>query len=414
MKQAVTAALFLALLTGGGIIIFNDEVRDDISWNWFSFIDSDDGYRNYLEWFPAGKHVADARLKLGNNAPVADPPTADTPRLRTDSGAGAAAAEERARAIIDELEGEPATVHAPVDGAARRTPPVQSNDEEAAWARFKRAGSPTDLRLYRERYPNGSHRAEAETAYRELLIDDRPFLVAIQRGTEEAFESFLRDLPEHKDAEEAQARLTDLRGYPVTSLMDEGLVEVRTRGKSISELVLTARRLTDRELSVLVQAGTFFRSHNSGTQNMVSTGLAKLTLRDDEWHDLTVYVACANRTRAIPRGSDTFDIADAPPNRDLVKVTQALEAAGVGYSVRQAAVWFITDDASWQDLGILQTGQMRFRSITATDAATALRVMDNAGLRIENYRIWNDGATLANGVSDEELKNWLRTRMGLR
>ena len=57
--------------------------------------------------------------------------------------------------------------------------------------------------------------------------------------------------------------------------------------------------------------------------------------------------------RAIPGRNDTFAVEDQPPGSALAAVLPLLEKAGAAYPTAQAAVWILTDDASYADLGSL-------------------------------------------------------------
>ncbi|MGD8815267.1 MAG: hypothetical protein PVI78_12415, partial [Anaerolineales bacterium] len=84
------------------------------------------------------------------------------------------------------------------------------------------------------------------------------------------------------------------------------------------------------------------------------------------------------------------------------------------YDVQQAAIWIITDNADYGDLGIL----VRSTSITGIgsrvigyeDAARAMQLVDDAGIDITSLAIWEDRDAIAEGVEDTALADWIRAR----
>jgi hypothetical protein len=87
-----------------------------------------------------------------------------------------------------------------------------------------------------------------------------------------------------------------------------------------------------------------------------------------------------------------------------------LHAAGVNSAIRQAAIWIVTDDASYADLGILVN--IFGRAIRESEAAHAMMIYDMSGLDITQRNIWRDKQAILKGLSDSDvkLKNWLENR----
>jgi len=101
-----------------------------------------------------------------------------------------------------------------------------------------------------------------------------------------------------------------------------------------------------------------------------------------------------------------------------------LAQANVSADVRQAAVWIVTDDASFEDLGSLVVsswggpGAGRTRAINVYDAACAMKICDEAGIGITYKAIWNDRDTIisqlkfleANWAECKQLRQWLEQK----
>jgi hypothetical protein len=99
----------------------------------------------------------------------------------------------------------------------------------------------------------------------------------------------------------------------------------------------------------------------------------------------------------------------APELAELGKVIEQLNAAPIEYPVEQAAVWIVTDDASYDELGMLVGGSpFGPPLIEEAHAARAMRLVDEAGVDINKYSIWRDRYALLVEVTDPELMTWLR------
>ena len=91
----------------------------------------------------------------------------------------------------------------------------------------------------------------------------------------------------------------------------------------------------------------------------------------------------------------------------------ALADAHAPYAVRQAAVWILSDDADYGQLGILVRSTNGFggsRVILAPEAARAMQIIDGAGINITRRAIWRDRREVLEQLPEGELKVWLAGR----
>jgi len=198
----------------------------------------------------------------------------------------------------------------------------------------------------------------------------------------------------------------------ILSLVDAGSIEVEVRGSSIDEVGLSLRRLENEDFFVLIPAGTFFVSGDSSAQNMVSRRPVQVTLTDNAWRQVQVPAACANMELRVPNEGTSFSIRSSPSQFELELLMTELENAGLGYIVEQAAIWIVTDDASYADLGTLVGGfGFGSRLILETDAARAMKVVDEAGIDIARKAIWADRDQILAGIDEPELATWLQDRV---
>ena len=201
----------------------------------------------------------------------------------------------------------------------------------------------------------------------------------------------------------------------LVDLLGQGKVEVQVVGSDIQTVTVRIRPTGSEPLSVDINAGTFFESSNSGAQNMVGVSPEAVRLSGRGWTTLTVAAACASRPRDIPTESDRFAVKRLPEKSELAIAARAISAAHVPIGVRQAAVWIISDNADYDDLGELveSTNGSAYggtRVIQETEAARAMQILDQAGINVRAKRIWRDRNTIVKGVNDSTLAAWLRTK----
>ena len=168
-------------------------------------------------------------------------------------------------------------------------------------------------------------------------------------------------------------------------------------------------------ITVRVPIGSYFISARTSAQNMVSTAESKIRLTTGGWKIVSVPAACANRPRDIPGGKDSFRVQRSPHQAELARLMPVLDKARVPYEVRQAAVWIVTDNANYRDLGVLvrRTSYQMFggeRQIKQQETARAMKLCEEAGINITRKRIWRDRNTVLQGLPDNELKKWLKSK----
>ena len=198
----------------------------------------------------------------------------------------------------------------------------------------------------------------------------------------------------------------------ITKLLSAGRLEARTEGVDIRSVSVLLRSKVPYPINVAIPVGTYFVCGGGGAQNMVGTGGRTLTLTGGGQSTVSVSAACANRERAIPNSNNRFSIKSTDAQRELAVVMTVLDEAAVDYPVIQAAVWIITGNADYNDLGILvsrRAGQFGggTRVIGSTDAARAMQLIEKAGIRISGKSIWADRKTIAKELDDGELKQFL-------
>jgi hypothetical protein len=193
-----------------------------------------------------------------------------------------------------------------------------------------------------------------------------------------------------------------------------GKIAAEVSGSNIEQVSLHLLNLTDESIRVFVPAGTFFAANNAGAQSMVATGGDYIDLDGRQARSALIAAACANLPLNIPDSSTSFTISQTAPQPDLARVAPLLSRDSIPYSVRQAAVWIVTDNADYDDLGVLVNagyGDLSgARVISVTETARAMQILDAAGVNIRNRRVWRDRALLTEHLPEGELRTWLSSQ----
>jgi uncharacterized protein YnzC (UPF0291/DUF896 family) len=200
----------------------------------------------------------------------------------------------------------------------------------------------------------------------------------------------------------------------IVELLENGIIEAEIIGGDITYVNVRIRRLVSDPVTVRIPVGSFFVSENSSVQNMVATGGKNVRLTAGGWQSISIPAACANRPKKIPGSGNRFSVQRSPNQQELAGLMPVLNRSGAGMAVKQAAVWIITDNAGYGDLGILvrspvgNTGAiMSSRVIGDQDAARAMKICVDAGINIKEKKIWKDRKYIISGLPAGELKNWL-------
>lgn len=361
------------------IIIFLLPItRDELHWQFALLKDKVENYAGYLAEWPEGRHLNEARSRYDERN------WADTQAANT---------LEHYRQY---QQNHPTGTH---------LPEAKARIEELVWQQSVKTNTFKSLQHYIQTYPTGRFIREAHTRQAKMLADEKPFQEAMQKGTEHALQQFLKDFPGHRKEREARRAIEILvENQEIVSLLNANKIEVRSRGVDIQHVSIQLRKLVPDSLIVRIPAGTYFVADNQTTQNMVSTASTQVELVSNHWQDLSIPVACANRPKGIPRQTDTFTIQRSPHQEELSRLMPVLDQSDAHYAVRQAAVWIVTDDASYAELGSLVSG-FGFggsRVIDMQDALQAMKICDDAGIDIQRKKIWRDQLNVLEAIKEQD------------
>lgn len=189
--------------------------------------------------------------------------------------------------------------------------------------------------------------------------------------------------PTATPAPEPTPTITYKEGH-IIELIDAGWIAVVPRGAGIDQLDIVIQKLVEEFLSVDIPLGTTFISNAETAQNMVVIRQKTVLLTVEAEIEVSLDVACANLHRSVPDRDDTFVIEETPEQGDLLVLLNTFQVDGSTpyvweyhtYDVQQAAVWIVTDDATYRDLGILvrqsSIGGLGVRAITEDEVESLL------------------------------------------
>lgn len=423
MKKAIGVTIGVLVVAALALAIM-PTTRDEIHWQWASHKDETASYESYVNTWPAGRHANEGQARYDEHG-WADAQVANTvqgfDRYVQLHGEGKHVAE--AKDNIESLHWQEATAANTVQGFERFVQ-LHGNGKHVAEARdsieflhWQEATAANTIKAYLDygtAQPQGGHLREAQTKAATLRTADAPYEAAMKAGTEASLRRFLEDFPGHQKEADAQQAIKDItEGRDIVDLLKEKKVEVQATGRGIEEVSVRIRKLVPYSLTVRIPVGSFFVSANPSAQNMVTTAESKVRLTSNEWTSVSPDAACANRPRDIPGGDDAFTVQRSPHQAELARLMPVLDKARVDSETRQAAVWIVTDNADYSDLGILVASQFGFggsRVINEQETARAMKICDDAGIDITRKAIWRDRQRVLSGLKDAELKAWLEQK----
>lgn len=374
-----------ALAVIAAVLFYIPSTRDEIQWRLADSRNKTESYEAYLKAWPSGRHAAEAGEKR--------------------DALGWAEAQSVGTVIGFQS-------YLTLYPQGRYASDARDRIENILWQTAGQTHTIAAYRVFLEGQPNGKHAAEAKERELALRVDPAPYQAAMKTATEESLKKFIADYPGHGKEPEARAVLKDIvEGKDIVDLIREKKVEARVQGIGIESVSVSLRRLVPYAITARIPVGTYFVSANSSAQNMVSTAESRIRLDSDEWLDVSPDAACANRSLDVPGGEDRFSIQRSPHQAELARLMPVLEKAGVDVETRQAAVWIVTDDADYDDLGTLVASQFGFggsRVINELETARAMKICEEAKINIRGKRIWGDRKTILAGLEDEALKKWLQ------
>lgn len=286
------------------------------------------------------------------------------------------------------------------------------------WIEAKNNDTISSYKEFLNVYPSSEFSDQAKSRIEVLKKDLAVWDKTKKRGTIRAYKQFISKYPQNTYVNKAKEIVddykSDIKGRDIIDALKNNKVDVEVTGSGIKDVSMKIKRQVNHKIKISVPVGTYFVCRGSA-QNMVGRAEISIELDSDEWEYVSVPAACANRSRAIPDSDESFDIQASPHQAELKRLMPILHKAGASFGVEQAAVWIITDDADYGDLGTLVQRSMfqiygGTRLIEEYEAAMAMKLCDKAGIDITKKSIWRDRNRIIEGLKNEKLRNWIQEK----
>jgi hypothetical protein len=139
----------------------------------------------------------------------------------------------------------------------------------------------------------------------------------------------------------------------------------------------------------------------------------RITIGADGWQSVGLSASCANIWRNTPNSDDTFLLRRSPHQTELAMLMPVLARSAASDEIAQAAVWIVTDNADYSDLGVLVSGFGGFgpRVILEKEAAIAMKICQKEGIDIQTKKIWEDHERIYWWLEvDDPARKWIETQ----
>ena len=287
--------------------------------------------------------------------------------------------------------------------------------ELRAWKGAMAANTYRAYRTFIEDHITSEFVAEARSRIAKLEQFRGRWEALLKNPSAANFKRYYEENPESPYAPEARAAVADANTRSLIDLIKEDKIAVEGLGDGIDRMKLVLRRKTSYPLSISIPIGIVLAPTANSVQSMITTSDSSSLLATDLGSRLSIDVACLNMRKQIPRSGDRFYVRTEAASDEFIRVLHALENEKASFFTRQAALWILSDDASYRDMTALayvttnSTGfeVRRSEAIQRTNAAIAMRILFESGVNVKQKRIWQDRSTIANGLS-EQLRDWLK------
>jgi hypothetical protein len=202
----------------------------------------------------------------------------------------------------------------------------------------------------------------------------------------------------------------------IAALVARGELDVIARGAGMDRVSLELHRLNKDIQVAEIPAGTFFVARRAAVHSMVSTVARTISVAGDGWIFVDIPAATIEPRRARSVSGDTFEIRPEPAGDELRRLIPILAAEERTYAVRQAAVWIVAADASYDQLQRIVVGDAlnAVRVIDELAMAEALEICDRAGIDVTQKAIWREVDSIDRSLADAPGGEWLRRKIGSR
>ncbi len=266
------------------------------------------------------------------------------------------------------------------------------------------------------------HFKEAKKNISLLKTDDRPFDKAARKATTQAWINFLENFPGHYRYIEAFKNLADSKPASIFYLQSKKLLEITPFIDANGIASIAIHNKCKRNLNFFIPVGTYFKSVNPRVMDMLvfsnlerelpsyasfskNTIINIFSLNQDKKCIIHLLTHGTSITKRKPVKGDKFTLSSLPSNQDLVRLMAYAEfdkKSTLEWECKEA-IWLINENVNLKDFmkyyfkvfeeDYNYSGKMNLEYAEQsiyTIVIMAMQMINDAGLDIKSYRIWND------------------------
>jgi len=195
------------------------------------------------------------------------------------------------------------------------------------------------------------------------------------------YHEFIESYPRSKYVSEVKQRIEEIENQRLTLTLFEAIekkyVLFSAWGKNIESSNIEIKNVSELNLNLTIPLGTYLGANSNSYQNMILTKAQNIVLDAENTVKSTVSTACMNMYRSIPKSSNDFGITQLPDNDLRTKVIKELNRGNYSFRIIQAAIWIVTDNASYEAMGTLKNNDGT-RVINNQDYTAASAIVNRA------------------------------------
>jgi hypothetical protein len=397
-------ALAVVLLTLAAITAFLPAVRDETRWRLARLRDTARAYSEYEDSSKAPRHREEASRLRGQRRFLKEP----TPRIPESIFYAWMRWQGTPESYKEYLEVWP---------KGRFSEEFRRRLERILWKQAERENTVAAYQIYLDAFDSGLEAFLALRRQRALMQDDAPFQRAAARGSAEGWAAFLEEFRGHRRSGEALAAYARAQPGNLFDLVAARRITAAASGDEIFRLDLALHRLHSEDVDVFIPRGTYFRPSNPRMADMVATHEGDTKLNSDGFIGFSLHVVSASMRKRVASPRQGFSMQPASSNPDLQRLLAFFQFKMPTFRLRQAAVWVLTDNATWRDLKknvSPQTGadfsviEDEGREFDAGEAANTLMILEAAGIDYRRYALWRDRAEIFWQLAEqgEDERSW--------
>ena len=294
------------------------------------------------------------------------------------------------------------------------------------WNEASKTNTILSYKHYIDNQPKGRYIGQANEQITILRNDDNIYYKHFWGGDIYSINNFIINYPDHVRIDEAKSNLIKIRdGENIVDLIDSDRIKVTINHITIKKVHLEMYKLDQVEIptTVKIPIGTLFESKNRKITNLLVTKEYNIKLISDQIVITPLNIASTDIEKYLPDSDSKYEIVNHQLEGNLKKIIEILNIEEVRYTVFQAAIWIVQNDAQYTQLGKLVWVDQLYpimspiskfdalnkakRAIEGDEVAEVLFYCDKLGMDVSKFKIWNDYNLMFKTITNSKLKNWL-------